>query len=563
VTAEDRTRRTGYRVLFGQRELRLLFLSSGISDAGSWAYNVALLFYLYERTHSAAWVGAAGVVRMLAAFVTSPVAGVVADRWDRVRLMAASDTLCAGLQIGLVVTAAAHGSALLAVALSALTTAAASVTPPASAALLLQLVDEDHLVAANSLGEGINQLMVIVGPGLGALLLLAGPVTVAFGVNAASFVVSALLVRRISTRSGTTADTEGDVVGPVRQMLDGVAALARVGSALGLVAVSLLCSLIYGVDTVQLVIVSNQRLGTGSEGFGYLLAALGLGGLVAATFVNRMAASGRLTRLVVIGMAGFTLPTVGLLFTHQPAVAFGLEVVRGAGTIIVDVLSISLLQRSISSELLARVFGIFWSAVTLSIALGALVAPILIDGAGLTTSLVVMGTVPLALTLLATPVLLGNERRRAERTALLSRRADLLAGLALFEDASRPALESLAAACVEVTSAAGDVVVREGDPADALWILVDGEVEVSSIGEAGGAARPLRTMRGPTYFGEIGVLGAVPRTATVTAAGPCTLWRIGADDFRQAILVVPLGANFTATARARLRVTHPSFEPGF
>src|SRR5262249_60070080 len=83
------------------RDLRLLFGGLVISASGSWAYNVALLAYVFDRTHSLGWVGAAGLGRFLPALVFSTYGGVIAERYERVRVMVTSDVVCMVFQAGL------------------------------------------------------------------------------------------------------------------------------------------------------------------------------------------------------------------------------------------------------------------------------------------------------------------------------------------------------------------------------------------------------------------------------------------------------------------------------
>jgi CRP-like cAMP-binding protein len=138
-------------------------------------------------------------------------------------------------------------------------------------------------------------------------------------------------------------------------------------------------------------------------------------------------------------------------------------------------------------------------------------------------------------------------------------RIAVLEGLGLFAHASRAALEKLADAAVEVEAPAGEAIVREGQPADALYVLVDGSVQVSAAGELGGLARPIRTMTGPTYFGEIGLLRQIPRTATVTTSTPCRLYRIDGKAFLDALTTSPASPSMLEGAKTRLVITHPSY----
>ncbi len=545
-----------YRAALQGRDLRLLFGALLVSTTGSWAYNVALLAFIFQRSHSLGWVGAAGLVRMLPQLLLSAYGGVLAERTERIRLMAGADVICALWQLGLVVVAASGGSPALALVFTALTSASSVIYPPAAAATIPSLVDEDGLAAANALNGTIEQLVVIVGPAIGAGLLLIGSPAAVFAINAVSFALSAVLVSRISQRSRPVDVTEGGSVGPLRQMLVGVRTIAALPAARTLVAYSVLVSFVYGTDTVLFVGVSAHRLGTGSEGFGYLLAGLGLGGVLAAGAVDRLAGSRRLAVIILAGTIGYCLPTALLVVIHSPVLAFILEVVRGISTLIVDVLAVTALQRAVAPDQLARVFGVFFAFVLGAIALGTVITPIVVNAGGLDTGLWTMAIGPSLLALAGYPALRAVDRETSERADELEPQVALLEHLGIFAAASRPILERLASMAEEVHYEDSKVVVREGEDADAIYVLTSGEVEVSARGEAGGPEQRIRVMNAPSYFGEIGVLERIPRTATVTALGPVITLRIDGDAFLDAADRIP-GLQLADGERARAAGPHP------
>ncbi|HEX6459837.1 MAG TPA: MFS transporter [Thermoleophilaceae bacterium] len=553
----------GMRAALRHRDLRLLFGGLVISASGSWAYNVALLAYVFERTGSLGWVAAAGLGRFLPALVFSTYGGVVAERYERVRVMVTSDLLCLVLQAALCVAAALTAPAWVAIALAALTSVANIVYNPAVAAMLPELAGEDDLVAANALNGTIENLVVIVGPAIGAGLVAIGSSALAFGVNAASFGVSALLVMQMRARSKPVDVTEGATAGIWKQMSVGVQAIFGSGAARVLVMFSVLASFVYGTDTVLLVGVSDAQLGTGAKGFGYLLAGLGVGGILMAFVVDRLASSRRLALIITAGMAVYCLPTALLVAVHSPGVAFLLEVVRGAGTLVVDVLAITALQRAVSDEVIARVFGVFFALVLGAISLGTLVAPPLVNGPGLHTALYVMGFAPIAIGLLGYPALVRIDRAAAGRLAELEPRIALLERLGIFASANRAVLERLASACTAVRVGAGDAVVREGEEPDALYVIVSGRMDVKARGEGEAEERHVRVMEPGSYFGEIGLLEGIPRTATVTALGDAELYRIEGSDFLDALATASAGTTLLTGARMRLARTHPSLRPQF
>ncbi len=547
-----------YRSALSRGDVRRLFGGLVISGVGTWAYNTALIAFVFERTHSLGWVGAAGLARFIPSLVLSAYAGVIAERVERVSLMVRSDVLSAAFQAALAIVAAADGPPALGLVLAVFTAASTIVYPSATAAMIPALVPEDDLAAANALNGTIEQLIVIAGPAIGAVLLLVASPALVFALNAATFVISAVLVGGIRVRSQPVDVTEAGSAGPLRQMLVGARTIIHAPAARTLVAYSVLVSFLYGTDTVLFIGVSAHRLGTGTQGFGYLLAGLGLGGILIAGAVDRLAASRRLATIILAGTLGYCLPTALLTVIHSPGLAFAVEVVRGACTLVVDVLAVTALQRAVAPDLLARVFGVFFAFILSGIALGTVLTPVIVNAFGLNAGLWIMALGPVPVALAGYPALLAIDRATVARAAELEPRVRLLESLGLFAAASRPVLERLAGAAETVTFAPATTIVREGDPADAIFAMAQGSARVTSYGESGGPERELRVMSAPAFFGEIGVLEGIPRTATVTAVEACTCERIDGETFLEALTTSPPSTSLMETARSRLAVNHPS-----
>jgi hypothetical protein len=352
--------------------------------------------------------------------------------------------------------------------------------------------------------------------------------------------------------------TEDGSAGPFRQMLVGFQAIVRLPAARTLVAYCMLVSFLYGTDTVLFVGVSTRHLGTGAEGFGYLLAGLGVGGVLMAPAVDRLAGRQHLGPIILTGALGYALPTALLTVIHTPALAFAVEVVRGGATLIVDVLAITALQRAVPRDQLARAFGVFFALVLAAITLGTVLTPIIVHAFGLNAGLWVMALAPVPIALAGYPALRAVDRQTGGRARALEPTVALLESLALFAGASRPILERLAAAAITHTFASGATIISEGDQADALYVLAHGNVQVTVHGANGAEERPIAEIAAPDYFGEIGLLEGIPRTATVTALDECRCERIDGDTFLEALTASPPSTALAETARGRLALAAPS-----
>lgn len=548
--SSDRAR---YRDALAHRDYRLLITAFVADQLGSWAYNVVLIAYIFERTHSVTYLTVAGFVRFTPGLVLSPYAGVLADRYERSKVMLAGVLVAFVTMTGLTLVVLNDGPIPLLLAFSFFTSCAATVNRPAASALTPDLVGEKDLAAANSLMAVLENLMVVLGPALGGLFLVVGSPEIGFEANAVSFLVAGLAISRIETKSHGDIDEAAD--SPLQVLTSGARALIAQPVALTLVLFCCLDTVVFGVSTV-LYIPMSERFGTGSEGYSYLLIAAALGGVLVAGLVNRLSAAGRLAPIILGGMLLLALPYAATVLTHDRYVGFVLQVVAGAGMVMVDVLAITALQRDVPKAALGRVFGVFESLIPGSVILGSLITAPLLNLFGLTTTLLIIGFGISAISVLALPPVLRADRSSALVAAALRPRVALLEVLDLFAAAGRPALERLAASVEVVELPADSFVMREGEPADALWVLVTGEVAVSAVGE-GARSHRLRTMGPRSYMGEIGLLRNLPRTATIKTLEPCELWRIPGEDFLAAVEAGSISSSMQTGMSSRLARSHP------
>ncbi len=408
-----RAPRPGLTAPLRHRDYRLLMEAYSVSAAGSWAYYVGLVVFVFQQTHSATWVGAVALSRFLPPIVFGSYGGVLAERYERTRLMVKLDLCCAVLMCGLAALAAFDGPALAAVAISGVNSLFVMPYKPAVAAITPQLVGEDELAAANALYSTVSKLAMIAGPALGAVLLLIGDLTFVFSANALSFLWSAVVVSRISARSTPVDVSAGSTLSPLRQMLVGMQTILSSSSATVLVAYAVVANFVYGVDTVLFVIVSEKWLGTGAN-YSYLLAGLGAGGLLGAVLVKRIAAWPRLGAAIIVTVAVYCVPALALLTIRLPVAAFGVQVVRGAGTLVLKVLAMTALQRSLPKDKLARAFGAVFTFVLIAISAGVFATPLVLNATGLATVLWLEGLgIPLSMPgrmALAAPYGRGQQR---------------------------------------------------------------------------------------------------------------------------------------------------------
>jgi CRP-like cAMP-binding protein/predicted MFS family arabinose efflux permease len=532
------------------RDFRTLVAAYMLDGIGSWAYSVVMLVYVYERTGSTGAVATASAVRWLPGLLLSPYLSVLGDRYDRRKVIEVSSVVSGIIMVGMAFVVAADGPVWLLMLLALLTSTSIIPSLSAAAAIRPDLVEEKDLAASNALFIGLESLMVVIGPLLGAVFLAVDERSITFFINAASFFGGALIISRIRTRSQALAGTEDSAS---KQMVDGFRALWSEKVALTLVLFVALDSAVYGATTV-LYIPMSEYFGNSAKGYGYLIAAFALGGVLVTGLINRLSASTRLAPIVLVSMLLLAVPFALSPLVHNLGGGLALQVVAGASMVAVDVLGITALQRDLPREMLSRVMGILTTLVIGGTLLGAMFPGVLLGPLGLSTTLVLFAALITAITIAGIRPLVIADSRSAALLAVLTPRIALLEALDLLSAATRPTLEGLAKAVEVVELDEGVVFVRQGDVADALWVIVTGAVEVSSVDDLG--RERVHSGLGPhSYVGEIGLLRGIPRTATVRTTAPSTLWRIPAADVMAALAGGAASSSLNAVATTRLGQT--------
>ena len=512
-----------FRSVFGNPNLRRIQLALVGSVLGFWAYYVALAVYAYEAG-GAAGVGLVALIRTIPSAVASPFTALLADRYSRRRVMLVTTFLRAATVAAAAAVALADGPAAVVYTLAGVMTVLSTAFRPAQAALLPSLAaTPQQLTAANVSAKMIESIGIFAGPALGGLLLATGEPGIVFAATAGTLVWALLLLARLDVSGAAAAPTPGrrgvrfDPFAGFRQ----IAGEARLRLLVGLAAAQ---TLVAGAFNVLIVVAALDLLDLGESGVGFLNSALGVGGFVGVLATLALIGRQRLASDFGVGILFWGIPIALIGIWPNSAVALGLLVVVGAANTVVDVSALTLLQRSVPDEMLARVFGVLQSLMIGTLGVGAILAPLAIELFGTRAALVGTGGLLPILT-----ALFWRSLSAIDRDARRPPAVDLLAANRIFAPLPAPVLESLAGKLATVQRSAGEVVFRQGDHGDRFYVVGDGEVDVTVDGQ------PARRLARGEGFGEIALLRDVPRTATVTAATHVTLHALERDDFIAAV----------------------------
>lgn len=483
---------------------------------------IAMLVYAYSRGGPLV-AGVVALAQLVPAALGAPVFAALVDRRSPVVLLAGGYLVQAG---GMAATAAAIGLHLPLAAYAAAVVASTAVTTtrPAQSTLIPSLaVTPNQLTAANVvLGWAEAAGIAVAGSLTGALISLGGIASV-FAVCAALAVVGALLVVALRVPAlAAPSDQASQLVAGLTASLRLALREPRLRLMLALLTAE---AIVLGALDLLFVILAVTVLGRPQAWAGFLNSAFGVGAILA----------GAVGVLLVGRRLGPSIVAAALLLSSTLAVlAAGLGlgwtvtllIAAGASQAVLSVASRSLLQRSVPADLLGRVFGLLEALTMAGLALGAVLVPVLMHfGGSLLTLLGVAAVLPIA-AIAGGRALFALDAEAPVPVVQVA----LLRSLPLFAELPAPALEGLAAALKPVELPAGAILIRQGEEGDTYYAIAAGQLDVMQDG------RLLRRCGRGDGVGEIALLRAVPRTASVVARTDAMAYELASEPFLTAVV---------------------------
>ncbi len=369
-----------FALLRSNRDLRSLFISQVISLAGDWFAYVAFVGIVQDVSDSAILVTLVYVAQALPAFLVSPIAGPVVDRFDRrsiIRVVSVVQALAAaGLLFVDTVGMLWFGFLCLCV-ISAL----GSFVSPAAQAGLPSLTDgEQQLAKASLLFGSLWGAMLAVGAALGGLVASTFGRDTAFAANALSFVAAAVFVSLIRRpmQAARAAHPEGTArprMRPLADMGEAFSYARRDHTVLSLLAAKSTFAMGAGIVGL-LALLATDELGGGDGMTGVLLAARGVGVAVGPIIAARLLGPSLARLVYMCGAAGCVFGVCYLAMSVSPTIWFAapLALVAHLGGGAQWTLSTYGLQRVVPDHVLGRILAGDFAIVTLIITLSNLAA---------------------------------------------------------------------------------------------------------------------------------------------------------------------------------------------
>lgn len=494
-----------------------------IFGTAEWATWIAMLVWAFDRGGAGA-AGLISVVQMVPATLAAPFAASLFERMRRDRALALGYGVQAGTRLLVGIVLVLEAPSWVVYVAAAVTTTSIVLTRPVHHAIIPEIAETpEEITVGHSASSTVEGLATFAGPILAGILLgIYGPGSVFFLTSAAA-VVAVFLTRSLPLRRTFVRETEAENI--VKATVAGLRELKANSGALLLTLVVGAQWVVIGALDVLVVAFGIDVLEMGPSGPGILMSAIGVGGLIGAAATVILIGRKQLSPAIAGGMLVTGIAIAAVAFSVLPLVAWLLLAVSGVGKAFVDVAGRTLLHRAVLPDILSRIFGVQESMIMGGVAVGAILAPPLINRMGPEGALVATG-----LFLPVVGLLAWVQIRKLDSAALLPGPGYArLEALPMFASLPLETIEQLSRELIPITVATGTDVFTQGDEGDMVYIVDHGSVEIIRHGKV------INTCRPGQYFGEIALLRDIPRTATVRAADDVLLYALTRENFLDAV----------------------------
>jgi CRP-like cAMP-binding protein/predicted MFS family arabinose efflux permease len=480
-----------------------------LSFGAMWASESAFVVGLAVLAFRNGGVVAVGIVtgaRMAAAALLAPLLATVADRVRRERVLACVGLVRAATLGGAAVVTAVGGPTAATYGLAVVATVALALFRPAHSALLPALcASPQQLTSANAVRGMLDSFATLGGPAAAAILLAVNGLAAVFAACAAASLLGGLVVVGLSYDAPPRSKA---AAGGGHEILQGFATIAANRELALITALGVVQTFTRGCLTVFAVVVAIDLLGTGDAGVGVLTAAVGAGGMLGSILAFGLVGHGRLALWFGVGIALFGAPLALIGVIPEQATAIILLGLVGVGNALIDVGGFTLLARLADETVLARMFAGFEAILTLGVAAGGLVTPLVVELLGVRPALVAIGLLAPLAVVASWPALrrLDAEVRVRDADIETLRLVHMLGALPVAT------IEQLAGGLEHAEFEPGRTVFRHGERGEHFYVVESGRAEVILHG------RVVRTLGTGDCFGEIALLRDQARTATVCAS---------------------------------------------
>lgn len=353
------------------RNYRAYTIGNSISLIGTWMQRVAVGWLAWQLTHSGTWLGLVAFADLFPTVLMSPLAGALADRHDRRKVVQITQLMAMSQAVVLaVLTAADRIDIYTLFTLTLLLGVANALNQPARLALIPDLVERSALSSAVALNSIVFNSARFIGPAVAGFVIAHGSIALAFAVNAASYIAFqvALLIMRFPQSAPIVR--KGHILG---NTLEGYSYAMRhpgLGPMIILLAVTSLGSRAF----VELLPgFADAVFHRGPQGLAWLTAVTGLGAMAGGFWMAQRGSIEGLTGLLVANVLAMAAALIGFTATDLFWVAMPCLFLAGISLVINGIAAQTLIQSATASAMRGRVMGLHGMIFRGGPALGALI----------------------------------------------------------------------------------------------------------------------------------------------------------------------------------------------
>lgn len=355
------------------RNYRLFFFGQGVSLIGTWMQQIAMSWLVYRLTNSPFLLGVVGFSGQIPAFLMAPFAGVLADRWNRHRIIILTQTLAMlqALALGILTITGKIDVAHI-IGLAVFLGLVNAVDMPTRQSFVVEMIErKEDLGNAIALNSSLFNSARLIGPSVaGALLpiLHEGP---CFLLNAASYlaVIIALLAMRVTPKPALHSD--GDAMQRMREGFRYALGFMPIRTILLLLAI---VSLVGTPYTVLMPVFAKDVLHGNERTLGLLMSATGVGALIGAVYLASRSSVLGLGRTIALAVTTFGVGLILFSLTRELWMSLALILVVGLGGILQMASSNTILQTIVDEDKRGRVMSIYTMAFVGTAPVGSLLA---------------------------------------------------------------------------------------------------------------------------------------------------------------------------------------------
>ncbi len=359
---------------FRHRNYRLFFAGQAISLVGTWMQQVAQGWLVLQLTHDPLWLGLVSVAQFGPVILLGLFGGVIADQLPKRRTLIVTQTVAMVLAFVLFALTALHVVEVWHVmVLGALLGISNAVDMPARQSFAVEMVGRDDMANAVGLNSALFNASRILGPAAAGLLIGAFDISIAFLINGISFlaVIAGYFLMRDSELRPVSQPPRPRSWGEVVETLSEGARFVRTTPLVLLAVTTVGLAATFGLNFSVLVPpLADSVLHVGAAGFGFLMAASGLGSTIAALWVAFQHRPG--PRPIAAGAIALGVASIGLAWSTWFPLSLVSIALAGAGGIAMAVSANATIQLAVPDHLRGRVMSVYTTVFSASVPAGGL-----------------------------------------------------------------------------------------------------------------------------------------------------------------------------------------------